>query len=183
MADNLMNLEKLSREVLGISSRWYRQLVKEQGAPEIVNGQVDAFKACKFLIDYYRNLSEGRGGLGLTEERTRLISYEAEIKKMELKKMQGSLIEAELVRQALTDVFYMVKSKVDAIPVRIASEVAYLLKDPKDINIVKTKAQNITKDIEKELSDVKTYRDIISYQKGNKDISTETEFDDESMGG
>jgi hypothetical protein len=101
---------------------------------------------------------------------------------MELRSLQGSLIEAKLVRQALTDVFYMVKSKIDAMPVRIASEVAYLLKDPKDINIVKLKAQSITKDIEKELSDVKTYRDIISYQKGNKSISTEAEFDGEPMG-
>jgi phage terminase Nu1 subunit (DNA packaging protein) len=181
--DNLVNLEIASQKVFGISSRRYRQLVKEHGAPEIIDGKVDIFKACRFLIDYYRKIAEGQGSLGLTEERTRLVSYEAEIKKMELRSLQGSLIEAKLVKQALTDVFYMVKSKIDAMPVRIASEVAYLLKDPKDINIVKIKAQSITKDIEKELSDVKTYRDIVSYQKGNKSISTETELDGEPMGG
>jgi phage terminase Nu1 subunit (DNA packaging protein) len=134
------------------------------------------------VIDYYKKRADGQGSLSLTEERTRLTNYEAEIRKMELRSLQGSLIEAKLVRQALTDVFYMVKSKIDAMPVRIASEVAYLLKDPKDINIVKIKAQSIVKDIEKELSDVKTYRDIVSYQKGNKSISTETELDGEPMG-
>jgi phage terminase Nu1 subunit (DNA packaging protein) len=156
----------------------YRQLVKERGAPPVYKGQVDILLASKFLIDYYRKLSEGQGSLGLTEERTRLVSYEAEIRKMELKRLQGSLIEADLVEQALKDVFYLVKSKLDSAPVRIASEVAYLLKDAKDINIVKTKAQSIIKDIEKELSDVKTYRNIVSNQKSNKDIPAEAEFDD-----
>jgi hypothetical protein len=179
----LVDIEEVALPVFKMSSRWFRKLSNELNGPQVVKNKVDFVQACKFVIDYYKKRADGQGSLSLTEERTRLTNYEAEIRKMELKSLQGSLIEAKLVRQALTDVFYMVKSKIDAMPVRIASEVAYLLKDPKDINIVKLKAQSITKDIEKELSDVKTYRDIVSYQKGNKSISTEAELDDEPMGG
>jgi phage terminase Nu1 subunit (DNA packaging protein) len=179
----LVDIEEVALPVFKMSSRWYRKLANELNGPPVVRNKVDFVQACKFVIDYYKKRADGQGSLSLTEEKTRLTNYEAEIRKMELRKLQGSLIEAKLVEQALKDVFYMVKSKLDSAPVRIASEVAYLLKDAKDINIVKTKAQNIIKDIEKELSDVKTYRDIISYQKGDKDISTEAELDDESMGG
>jgi phage terminase Nu1 subunit (DNA packaging protein) len=178
----LVDIEEVALPVFKMSSRWFRKLSNELNGPQVVKNKVDFVQACKFVIDYYKKRADGQGSLSLTEERTRLTNYEAEIRKMELRSLQGSLIEAKLVRQALTDVFYMVKSKIDAMPVRIASEVAYLLKDPKDINIVKIKAQSIVKDIEKELSDVKTYRDIVSYQKGNKSISTETELDGEPMG-
>ena len=54
------------------------------------------------------------------EARTRKTSYEADLKQMELKKAAGELIEINEIKDAWTDVLANLRSKLLAIPVKLA---------------------------------------------------------------
>ena len=54
------------------------------------------------------------------EARTRKTSYEADLKHMELKKAAGELIEIEEIKDAWTEVLSNLRSKLLAIPVKLA---------------------------------------------------------------
>ncbi len=92
-----VDLEEICFPVFGMSSRRYRQLAKEGKAPVPVKGKIDFMGAVKGIIGYYRERAEGSGSLTLTDERTRLVKVQAELKNMELAKERGELIVKELV--------------------------------------------------------------------------------------
>ncbi len=107
---NEVKLEDVSQKVFGISSRWYRQLVKEGLAPEVIRGQIDFVAAAKALIDYYRKLSEGQGSLTLTDERKELVKVQRQLKELEFLVKKGKLIPRENVLQEFLNRIAVVKT-------------------------------------------------------------------------
>jgi len=97
---NEVELEKVSREVFGITSRRYRQLAKSGTVPPVTSGKIDFIMAAKALIDYYRKLAEGQGSSSLVDERTKLTKIQAEIKGLELKRLKGEVLPIASIHEA-----------------------------------------------------------------------------------
>jgi len=132
---NEVNLDLACEQIFGITPRRYRQLVKEYGAPPVKNGKVDLFKACKFLIEYYRKMAEGGGSATLAEEKAKLIAWQTKLKELQYKKEEKRLVDIEVVRYVLETLILRTKSKLEAIPSKLAPVIitASSLREARDI--------------------------------------------------
>jgi len=175
---NLVNLDMACQQVFGISSRRYRQLVKEQGAPPVVNGKVDILKACKFLIDYYRKLAEGQGSLSLTEERARLTKVNADLKLLMLKKKEGELIEKQLAFDMFTLVLTRMAEKLKSIPVKASS----LLISAQSHSEIKQTLEELIREVLNEISSEEFIRSSVSDYASLHDNKTEAKADNKRVG-
>jgi phage terminase Nu1 subunit (DNA packaging protein) len=178
MANNLVNLEVACQQIFGISSRRYRQLVKELGAPPVVNGKVDILKACKFLIDYYRKLAEGQGSLSLTEERARLTKVNADLKLLMLRKQQGELIEKQLAFEMFTLVLTRMAEKLKSIPVKASS---LLISAQSPIEIKQT-LEELIREVLNEITSPEFIRSSVSDYASLHDNKTKAKVDSKRVG-
>jgi len=117
---NEVKLEEICPAVFGIKARRYRQLADEGVLPKVVKGKVDFVLATKKYIDYLHKCVEGEGSPTLTKERTRKTKAEAEIKELELRKLQGELVDRSEVVDELVRRVYTIKSDLLSIPKRLA---------------------------------------------------------------
>lgn len=117
---NEVELEKVSREVFGISSRRYRQIAKEGLAPQVSSGRIDFIEAARALIEYYRKLAEGSGSMSLVEERTRLTKIQADRKEIELLKAMGELLPVREAMNAWSAVVLRMKARLQGSPRKLA---------------------------------------------------------------
>ncbi len=86
---NEVSIEKVCKQIFGITPRRYRQLATEGVVPPVVKGKIDFLEAVKALIEYYRKLAAGQGSLTLVDERARLTKIQADMKELELQKKRG----------------------------------------------------------------------------------------------
>jgi phage terminase Nu1 subunit (DNA packaging protein) len=174
-----VNLEIACQQIFGISSRRYRQLAKEHGAPPVLDGKVDILKACKFLIDYYRKLAEGQGSLSLTEERARLTKINADLKQLMLKKKQGELIEKQLAFDVFVFTLTRMAEKLKAIPAKAST----LLISAQSMVEIKQTLEELINEVLNEISSPEFVRNSVIDYAGMCSNKTETKTDDKRVGG
>ena len=179
MASSLVNLEIACQQIFGISSRRYRQLAKEHGAPPVLDGKVDILKACKFLIDYYRKLAEGQGSLSLTEERARLTKVNADLKQLMLRKKQGELIEKQLAFDVFTFTLTRMAEKLKAIPAKAST----LLISAQSMVEIKQTLEELIREVLNEISSPEFVRNFVIDYAGLHGNKTETKADGKRVGG
>ena len=123
----LVNVERVAA-ALNVGARRVQQLVNE-GMPRESRGQYDAVKCMLFYIRYLQQALEEkevpvRGGLYTTEseERTRLLRADADLREIELAKKRGQLVSLADHEKRATDLVLTVKARLMSIPPRLAPE-------------------------------------------------------------
>ena len=121
---NEINLENLIKfcetKGLKLTSRWYREMVKDDKVPPVINGNVDALDALARLAVYYQSRADHRDDTSLRDEQKRKTRADADMAELELAEMQGSLIRRDEVSQELVNRVYTLKTDLLALPKRLA---------------------------------------------------------------
>ena len=121
---NEINLEQACQLILGITSRRYRQMAAEDLVPPVIKGKIEIFKACKYLLEYYRKMAAGQGSMSLTDERVRITRLNADLKELQYKKLRGELIEVEKAMRLWGQVINAIRQKLLAMPVKLPPLIA-----------------------------------------------------------
>jgi phage terminase Nu1 subunit (DNA packaging protein) len=123
----VVNVARLAA-FLNLTPRRVQQLVKE-GMPREANGQYDPIKCACFYVRYLQNAIEERSVPSVANEsaaerveRMRLLRAHAELKEMELATSRSQLVAVEDVDKMLADFVLTTKSRILAIPPRLAPE-------------------------------------------------------------
>lgn len=95
---NELKLEIACDQVLGLTSRRYRQLADEGVVPKPIKGKIDILLACKLLLDYYRKGKTDKITT-LQDEKIRIFKVQADMKELQFKREMGQLVDAEEVRR------------------------------------------------------------------------------------
>jgi hypothetical protein len=97
--------------------------------PKEARGQYDAVKCMLWYIRYLQAALEKRSVLmpdgayaGEREERVRLLRTDADLREMELAKQRGLMVSIHDVEREMTDLVLTTKSRIMAIPPRLAPE-------------------------------------------------------------
>jgi phage terminase Nu1 subunit (DNA packaging protein) len=121
---NDINLEKLIKfcetKGLKLTSRWYREMAKDDKVPPVIKGNVDALDALARLAVYYQAIGDHRADTSLRDEQKRKTRADADMAELELAEMQGALIRRDVVAQELTERVYTLKTDLLAIGRRVA---------------------------------------------------------------
>lgn len=127
----MVKLDEVCQKVFGITTRRYRYLAAEGIVPKPEKNQIDFVLACKALIEYYRKLAQGQGGVSLAEERARLTKIQADRKELQLKKEKGELIPVDEAMKEWINALQKVRQKLLAIPIK-ASPLVIASKNTKE---------------------------------------------------
>lgn len=111
-------------QLLKLSERRIQQLVKDGIIPRPVKGEYEPIGCIHGYIDYLKKLAAGNGELSLTDERTRLTKYQADLAEIQLKKERGELITSAIAIEAWGRVVSAVRQKLLALSTRLAPVVA-----------------------------------------------------------
>ena len=84
----------------------------------------DAVASVHGYIDYLKRLAAGNGELSLTEERTRLTKYQADLAEIDLKKSAGDLISSEKAMDVWSKIGMAMRQRLLGLPTRLAPLVA-----------------------------------------------------------
>jgi phage terminase Nu1 subunit (DNA packaging protein) len=122
-----VNAEKIA-QALNLTESRVHQLVRE-GLPKEGRGQYEPVKCMLWYIRYLQRAIEKKAVptldgryLGEREERMRLLRADADLREMELASQRGRLIAIQDVEKELTDLLLTTKSRIMAIPSRLAPE-------------------------------------------------------------
>ena len=110
--------------LLKLSERRIQQLVKDGILPRPIKSQYDPIACVHSYIDYLKKLITGSGELSLTDERTRLTKYQADLAELELKKAQGVLINTRHAMQLWGEVVTSSRQRLLGLPTRLAPVLA-----------------------------------------------------------
>jgi phage terminase Nu1 subunit (DNA packaging protein) len=111
---------------LGISSVFFQDLLGKGVFERQPRGNYDLSTVTKSYIEYLRKMAAGRAGAGnleLVEERARLAKEQADAKEMENAVSRGELVYIEDVAKQFERGLEKVRTKLLAIPSKIAPEV------------------------------------------------------------
>ncbi len=121
---NEINLEKLLKfcetKGLKLTSRWYREMAKDDKVPPVIKGSVDALDALTRLAVYYQGIADHRNDTSLRDEQRRKTKADADMAELELAELQGSLIRRDEVAQELVNRVYTLKTDLQALPKRLS---------------------------------------------------------------
>ncbi len=106
--------------LLKLSERRVQQLVKDGILPRPVKGEYDAINCVHAYIDYLKKLISGSGELSLTDERTRLTKYQADLAELDLRRAHGEVIGTEDAMRIWSEVVMAVRQRLLALPTRMA---------------------------------------------------------------
>ena len=109
--------------LLLLTERRVQQLVKDGILPRPRNGAYEPVPCVRAYIDYQRKLIIGTGELSLTDERTRLTKYQADLAEIDLQKARGSLLESKVAMQMWSDVVTTTRQKFLGLSTRLAPTV------------------------------------------------------------
>jgi phage terminase Nu1 subunit (DNA packaging protein) len=123
-----VDVEKVA-SALNLEKRRVQQLVKE-GMPREAHGQYDPVKCMLWYIRYLQNALEKKtvptlegGFVGERGERVRLLRSQADLSEMELARQRSLVISIADYDRTLADLILTTKSRLMAIPARVAPEV------------------------------------------------------------
>jgi phage terminase Nu1 subunit (DNA packaging protein) len=111
-------------QMLKLTERRVQQLVKDGILPRPDQGNYDAINCIHAYIDYLRKLVAGGGELSLTDERTRLTKYQADLAERELKKSDGDLLDTRKAMKLWGEIIMVTKQRLLGLSSRLAPVVA-----------------------------------------------------------
>jgi len=111
-------------QLLKLTERRVQQLVKDGILPRPVKGEYDAIGCVHGYIGYLKKLAMGNGELSLTDERTRLTKYQADLAEIELKKAHGELLNTKEAMTQWSEVVMSCKQRLLGLPTRLAPIIA-----------------------------------------------------------
>ena len=110
--------------LLKLSERRVYQLVKDNILPRPVKGAFDAIACIHGYIDYLKKLAAGNGELSLTDERTRLTKYQADLAGIQLHRAQGQVVGSKKAQGVWEDIVVAIRQKLLGLSNRLAPLVA-----------------------------------------------------------
>jgi len=108
--------------LLKLSTRRVHQLVKDGILPRPVSGQYDAIGCVHGYVEYLKKLAAGSGELTLTDERTRLTKYQADLVEIELATSRGEVITRKTAEKIWSSIVTTTRQKLLGIPTRVAPQ-------------------------------------------------------------
>jgi len=117
-------------KLFAITERRIQQLAKEGIIPKAERGKYDLIASMRGYIKYLQERAAGRSDgryndeADIKLERKRLIKAQADKAEVENQKLRAELISFESVQEILNEVAVLFSSSVDALPGRLASELA-----------------------------------------------------------
>lgn len=125
-------------KLFNLTERRVQQLAKDGIIPKDERGKYDLVGAVRGYIKYLQERALGRGdgayndGVDIKLERKRLISAQANKTESENLKLRGELVSFELVKDVLNEAAVCYGRGVDALPGRLANELAGI-NDPAEV--------------------------------------------------
>jgi phage terminase Nu1 subunit (DNA packaging protein) len=107
-------------QLLNLTERRIQQLVKDNILPRPVKGYYEPVHCVHAYIEYLKKQISGSGEISLTDERTRLTKYQADLAEIELQKARGEMIPSKRAMSAWGGVVQNVRQKLLVIPSRLA---------------------------------------------------------------
>ena len=98
--------------LLKLTERRVQQLVKDGILPRPVKGHNEPIACVHAYIDYLKKLITGGGELSLTDERTRLTKYQADLAQILLKEAQGEFVTAKKTTQVWGAIVANIRQKL-----------------------------------------------------------------------
>jgi hypothetical protein len=89
-----------------------------------VKSQYDPIACVHAYIDYLKRLIAGSGELSLTDERTRLTKYQADIAQLQFQKSKGELISTNRAGQVWGEIVSSVRARLLGLPTKLAPVIA-----------------------------------------------------------
>ena len=147
---NEVKLEDACQQILGISSRRYRQLAHEGVVPPVVKGRINILQSCKYMLEYYRKLASSQGSMSLTDERVRITRLNADLRELELKTALGEIINTDRAMRIWGQTIQIIRQKLLAIPTKLPP----LIMGIKSLPQIKNKVDNFIREILNELVNI-----------------------------
>lgn len=125
-------------KLFNLTERRIQQLAKEGIIPKAERGKYDLIGSVRNYVKYLQERALGRDDGSYTDEadikieRKRLIKAQADKTESETQKLRGELIPFEWVEDVLNEVAVLYGSGVDALPGRLANELAGI-HDPAEV--------------------------------------------------
>ena len=127
----------------GISDRRVRQLREEQVISEVARGKFNLIESTRRYCEYLRNqINSSEGNENKCNYETERAAHEKtkrEMKELQLGVMKGKLHRSEDVEEVMTDMIIYAKTKLLALPERIAIIAAGI----SDVNAIETKVEKL----------------------------------------
>jgi phage terminase Nu1 subunit (DNA packaging protein) len=111
-------------QLLKLGERRVQQLVKDGILPRPSKGVYDPIACVHGYIDYLKRLAAGSGELSLSEERTRLTKFQADLAELQLRKASGKLIESKRAAQVWGEIVTAIRQRLLGLASRLAPQVA-----------------------------------------------------------
>ena len=121
-----------------LTERRIQQLAKDKIIPKAKRGKYDLMAAIRGYVKYLQERAAGRAEgtyndtTDIKTERKRLIKAQADKTECENQKLRGELVSFALVQDVLCETAVLYASSIDALPGRLANELAGL-NDPAEI--------------------------------------------------
>lgn len=127
-------------KLFNLTERRVQQLAKENIIPKAERGKYDLVGSVRGYVKYLQERALGRDDGAYKDEsdikveRKRLIKAQADKTESETQKLRGELVPFELVEDVLNEVAVLYGTGVDALPGRLANELAGI-HDPAEVKV------------------------------------------------
>lgn len=128
--------------LLDLSESRVYNLARDGIIPREEKGKYNAALCLKAYIRYLRDLAQGKGGMDLTEERTKLVNSQNKKINMELAIKEGEYIKKTEVVEELQQFFIILKRSLLALSRKITTEISGYL-EPHQARIVESNINDI----------------------------------------
>jgi phage terminase Nu1 subunit (DNA packaging protein) len=143
---------------LGITGRRVGQLVKD-GLPYKEIGKRKRYDLEAAIPWYISFIRTSKADQGYDKERTRLVKAQADKTELETQIRRGEVLELELVEQGMMGVAAEYSAQMDAIPGRIANDVAALSDVAKIQTLIHDQIRGVTDVVTDRLAAIAEYRE------------------------
>ena len=136
-------------KLLDLSERRVQQLSREGVIPKATRGQYDLIGSVRGYVRYLRDqaVSAQAGAPDYAVERARYIRARADLVEMEASQRRGALIAADDIEVAWIKVLALLRTRVLALPDRLAPEVFTLASLAETRNLLRTNLREVLDDL------------------------------------
>ncbi len=136
-------------KLLDLSERRIQQLSREGVIPKATRGQYDLVGSVRGYVRYLRDqaVSAQAGAPDYTAERARYIRARADLAEMEAQQRRSTLISADDIEAAWIKVLALLRTRVLALPDRLAPQVHVLTSLAETRNLLGTNLREVLEDL------------------------------------